>query len=518
MRHRRRNAYSSYYGSRGGSRGPADWLGLLALVCMLVCSVILLVRVLDAGVLTTVLTVVFILVLVLLNGLHAFVQLPVRRNVAGKLICSVVALALSAAMIFTSTAAGSFMKFLSNITSGGSSKTTVSVVVRADDKAETVNDTFGYTYGILEAMDRENTDALLSHIEDGLGQVQTETFGTLPQLADALLTKQVDAIILNGSYFSVLKGTEGYQNFSKDTKVIYRFSIDNPDVEPIAPNANISREPFVVYCSGTDERVDYIPLNSRSDTNILAVVNPSTHQILLVSTPRDYYLTLPSKGQKDKLTHFGLYGIEESIKGLEQLYNVDVDYYARVHFAGLVGVIDALGGIDVNSDVAFNTVGMEVPDEDGSGNFHFAAYSFQQGVNHLDGRQALAFARERDAFDDGDMQRGRNQMLVIQGIVNKAASPAILKSYQDVLSAASDSIATNMPKEDIISLVKMQLQDMSGWNITTYGLAGENSADYCYSLGNDTRYAVVLPNERMVATAQDLIQQVLRGETPTVKP
>lgn len=296
MRHRRRNAYSSYYGSRGGSRGPADWLGLLALVCMLVCSVILLVRVLDAGVLTTVLTVVFILVLVLLNGLHAFVQLPVRRNVAGKLICSVVALALSAAMIFTSTAAGSFMKFLSNITSGGSSKTTVSVVVRADDKAETINDTFGYTYGILEAMDRENTDALLSHIEDGLGQVQTETFGTLPQLADALLTKQVDAIILNGSYFSVLKGTEGYQNFSKDTKVIYRFSIDNPDVEPIAPNANISREPFVVYCSGTDERVDYIPLNSRSDTNILAVVNPSTHQILLVSTPRGLLPDPPLQG------------------------------------------------------------------------------------------------------------------------------------------------------------------------------------------------------------------------------
>ena len=147
MSYRRRNAYSSYYGSRGGSRGPADWLGLLALLCMLVCSVILLVRVLDAGVLT----VVFILVLVLLNGLHAFVQLPVRRSVAGKLVCSVVALVLSAAMIFTSTAAGSFMKFLSNITSGGSAKTTVSVVVRADDKAETVNDTFGYTYGILEA-------------------------------------------------------------------------------------------------------------------------------------------------------------------------------------------------------------------------------------------------------------------------------------------------------------------------------------------------------------------------------
>lgn len=173
MSRRRRNAYSSYYGSRGGSRGLADWFGLLALLCMLVCSVILLVRVLGAGVLTTVLTVVLILVLVLLNGLHAFVQLPVRRNVAGKLICAVVALVLSAAMIFTSTAAGSLMKFLSNITSGGSAKTTTCVVVRADDPAETVNDTFGYTYGILETLDRENTDAALSHIEDGMGQVKT---------------------------------------------------------------------------------------------------------------------------------------------------------------------------------------------------------------------------------------------------------------------------------------------------------------------------------------------------------
>lgn len=518
MSYRRKNAYSSYYGSRGGSRGLADWFGLLALLCMLVCSVILLVRVLTAGVLTTVLTVVLILVLVLLNGLHIFVQVPVRRSVAGKLICAVVALVLSAAMIFTSTAAGSLMKFLSNITSGGSARETTCVVVRSEDPAETINDTFGYTYGILETLDRENTDALLSHIEDGLGQVKTQTYGSPTQLADALLTHQVDAIILNSSYFSVLKSTDGYKDFSKQTRILYKFSVDREDPDPIAPNANISREPFVIYCSGTDERVDYIPLKSRSDTNILAVVNPSTHQILLVSTPRDYYLTLPSYGQKDKLTHFGLYGIEESIKGLEQLYNVDVSYYARVHFAGLVGVIDALGGIDVNSDVAFDTVGMEVPDENGSGEFHYASYSFQKGLNHLDGRQALAFARERDAFADGDMQRGRNQMLVIQGIIDKAASPSILKSYQDVLAAASDSIATNMPKEDIISLVKMQLQDMSGWTVTTYGLTGENSADYCYSLGSDARYAVVLPDQEMIATARNMIQQVLSGQTPSANP
>ena len=255
--------------------------------------------------------------------------------------------------------------------------------------------------------------------------------------------------------------------------------------------------------------MDYIPLNSRSDTNILAVVNPSTHQILLVSTPRDYYLPLPSYGQKDKLTHFGLYGIEESIKGLEQLYNVDVNYYARVHFAGLVGVIDALGGIDVNSDVAFNTVGMEVPDEDGSGNFHFAAYSFQKGVNHLDGRQALAFARERDAFDDGDMQRGRNQMAVLQAIIDKATSPAILSGYQDVLKAVSDSVLTNMPQQDILKLVKLQLEDKVDWDISTYTLSGTTDMQDCFTTGFPL--SVLVPDESSVAAARRMIRELING-------
>ena len=270
----------------------------------------------------------------------------------------------------------------------------------------------------------------------------------------------------------------------------------------------ITKEPFVVYLSGVDNRGD-LTEKARSDVNILAVVNPTTKQAALINTPRDYYVDLAGTDSKDKLTHAGLYGVETSMATLGNLYGVNVEHYLRINFAGFINIIDAIGGVDVYSDQAFTSVGSPG---------YYDPTTFAEGWNHLDGKSALAFARERDAFDDGDMQRGRNQMLVIQGIVNKAASPAILKSYQDVLSAASDSIATNMPKEDIISLVKMQLQDMSGWNITTYGLSGENSADYCYSLGNDTRYAVVLPNERMVATAQDLIQQVLRGETPTVKP
>ena len=502
-------------------RSGADWFGLVAFAVLVICSAVLVVRLISTKFLPTGQLPLAAGALLVLSGLHGWVQLPRREKTGGKIACGIVALVLAAAMLYGAVALGSVQHAITDVADKSVETDITCVIVNADDPAQSLDDVKGYRFGILEDRDTENTQSLLQQLQEKLGAAEHTAYASPALLTDALYDDQVGAILLNKGYIPLLEEQEGYADFSDRTRILYEYTTSKT-VEPTPSDTNapvdVTKDPFVVYCSGTDERVDYIPLNSRSDTNILAVVNPSTHQILLVSTPRDYYLPLPSYGQKDKLTHFGLYGIEESIKGLEQLYNVDVNYYARVHFAGLVGVIDALGGIDVNSDVAFNTVGMEVPDEDGSGNFHFAAYSFQKGVNHLDGRQALAFARERDAFDDGDMQRGRNQMLVVQGIVNKAASPAILKSYQDVLAAASDSIATNMPKEDIISLVKMQLQDMSGWNITTYGLAGENSADYCYSLGNDARYAVVLPNEQMVATAQDLIQQVLRGETPTVNP
>lgn len=173
------------------------------------------------------------------------------------------------------------------------------MVVRADDPAETVNDTFGYTYGILETLDRENTDAALSHIEDGMGQVKTAGFGTLTQLADALLNRQAGRRYPQQQLLLRPQGYGGIPELLQGPpRSFIRFSIDKEDPEPIAPNANISREPFVVYCSGTDERVDYIPLNSRSDTNILAVVNPSTHQILLVSTPGTITCPFPLTGRR----------------------------------------------------------------------------------------------------------------------------------------------------------------------------------------------------------------------------
>ena len=275
----------------------------------------------------------------------------------------------------------------------------------------------------------------------------------------------------------------------------------------------ITKEPFVIYLSGVDTRGE-LTENARSDVNILAAVNPVTKRVALINTPRDYYVDLAGTDSKDKLTHAGLYGVETSMATLGNLYGVNVDHYIRINFAGFINIVDALGGVDVNSDYEFTTVGMEVPNENGDG-IHMAGYTFTKGINHLNGEQALCFARERHAFGDGDNQRGRNQMAVIRAIVDKASSPAILKGYQKVLDAVSSSFITSLTYEDISSLVQMQLRDNVHWNITSYSVSGEGGMEPCYSAGNETLW-VMWPNATQINTAKSLIQQVLNGETPTL--
>ena len=170
----------------------------------------------------------------------------------------------------------------------------------------------------------------------------------------------------------------------------------------------ITKEPFVIYLSGVDTRGE-LTEKARSDVNILAVVNPQTKQVALINTPRDYYVDLAGTNSKDKLTHAGLYGVETSMATLGNLYGVSVDHYIRINFAGFINIVDALGGVDVYSDQAFTSVGSPG---------YYDPTTFAEGWNHLDGKSALAFARERHAFASGDIQRGINQMKVIDAMLN----------------------------------------------------------------------------------------------------
>ena len=347
--------------------------------------------------------------------------------------------------------------------------------------------------GVLENADQENTAELLKTLSDL--NPTSKAYASVPQLADALYDGEVDAIILNDGYLPILEQTEGYTDFDNYTRILKQFDFTK-EVAPVVPNESITVEPFVVYCSGIDARSSNINITSRSDVNILAVVNPTTRQILLVNTPRDYYLPLAHNGQLDKLTHAGIYGTGESMQTLDNLYGTHTSFYMRVNFAGLTKIVDALGGVDVYSTKTFSMGG----------------YDFTEGVNHLNGEAALCFSRERYAFADGDNQRGKNQMAVIQAIISKASSPAVLKNYQTLLSSLSDAFLTSLSYDDIASLVKMQLQDMSGWHVTSYAVSGSGDTSYCYALG-DAAW-VMRPNMDTVNTAKELIRQVMSGETP----
>ena len=264
----------------------------------------------------------------------------------------------------------------------------------------------------------------------------------------------------------------------------------------------ITKEPFVVYLSGVDNRGE-LTEKARSDVNILAVVNPSTKRVALINTPRDYYVDLAGTNSKDKLTHAGLYGVETSMATLGNLYGVNVDQYLRINFAGFISIIDAVGGVDVYSDQAFTSVGSPG---------YYDPTTFAEGWNHLDGKSALAFARERHAFASGDIQRGINQMKVIDAMMNKIKSPTVLMSFSKLMDAVSDCFVTSLSQEQISALVRMQLASLSDWDIQSYTVTGTGGkSSQCYSAKGQSLY-VMKPDENSINQAKELIASVLGGD------
>lgn len=363
----------------------------------------------------------------------------------------------------------------------------------ADNEAENLSDLQNGTFGILTALDRENTDDALANVEkeDGF-TLATAEYDSLTALADALLNHEVDGIAMNEAYLGIYEETEGYQEFPNQIKVISTEIVER-EVEQV--NAE-DKEVFTVLISGSDTRGQYLDVSGRSDVNILAVVNRETHQILLVSTPRDYYveLAIPGvTGAMDKLTHAGIYGMDCSMNTIGNLYGVTVDYYFRINFTGFVDIINSLGGIEVNSEYEFTSS---------------HGYYYNQGINVLNGEEALEFARERYAFSEGDRQRGKNQMEVIKGIMNKAMSPSILNSYSSILQSVEGCIAMSIPYDLLAGIVNDQLANNVAWSIESMSADGTGTYSSTYSMGAQQLY-VMIPDQATVDSAKTRISQVM---------
>lgn len=364
------------------------------------------------------------------------------------------------------------------------------VVVKKENKAETLEDAAAYRFGIQTSVDQENTQKMLSKINDTLKrEVKVEQYTFVQDLADALLQGRVDAIIYNQALDGIISNSN--EKYADQTRILYQYGINTPLEKETADVT----EPFNVYISGIDVDGSIIT-NSRSDVNIIMTINPNTKKILLTTTPRDYYVQIPniSGEQKDKLTHAGIYGVDTSIKTLEQLYGIDISYYVRVNFTSLVKIVDALGGVDVNSDYEFTTL---------HGGYHIV-----KGVNHLDGEQALGFSRERYSFEDGDNQRGKNQQKVLIAILKKAMSPAVLKNANELITGVEESLQTNMTHEEMAKFISMQLSDATMWTFETQAAKGNGDNQACFSAGEQLLY-VMWPDETSVQNISNKIIEVL---------
>ena len=364
------------------------------------------------------------------------------------------------------------------------------VVVKASDPAESILDAANYRFGYQTSVDQENNDKMLDDVQTVAGrELKLSEYDTVTDLANGLLSGQIEAAIYNEAFDGIIE--ESIEDYKDQVKILYQYGIET---EIQQEDTNVEA-PFNVYISGIDVSGP-ITTNSRSDVNIIMTVNPNTKKILLTTTPRDYYVTIPniSGDQRDKLTHAGIYGVDASMATLEQLYGIDISYYARVNFTSLITIVDALGGVDANSEYAFSAGG----------------YDFVQGTNHLDGKAALAFSRERYSFESGDNQRGKNQEAVLTAILQKAMSPAILTSANQILSQVSDCVETNMTQDEMAKFINMQLSDGAGWTIVSTAATGTGDNQACFSSGSQLLY-VMWPDEAIVGDISRRMDQVLSG-------
>ena len=378
-----------------------------------------------------------------------------------------------------------------NATSNYSSYS-ISVAVLADSEIGNVSELSSVT--APTKTDAENIKKLLDDIKASQSKDLTvEESASYLAAYKSLLAGETKAIVLNSVFENLIE--QEYPDHAKKIKKIYTKELTKT-VE--APKVSQNKA-FNIYISGIDT---YGPISSvsRSDVNIIMTVNQETKKILLTTTPRDAYVPIADGGnnQNDKLTHAGIYGVDASIHTLENLYGIDLNYYARLNFTSFLKLIDLLGGVDVNNDQEFTSL---------HGNYHFPV-----GNVHLDSERALGFVRERYSLANGDGDRGRNQQKVISAIVQKLTSAEALKNFDDIMQSLQDSVQTNMPPETMVSLVNAQLVSGGKYTVITRDLKGTGRMDLpSYAMPDSSLYMLeVDPNS--LETLKTEIKDIMEGK------
>lgn len=366
------------------------------------------------------------------------------------------------------------------------------VMTLENSKYKDIKDLEGKSIGIYSS---KNSTKASNELNKKIKNISKE-YKNVVELFEDLQDNKIDAVLINESTKNLLD--TDLADMKLKLKEIYKVyvSIEKTDIVKVV---DITKKPFNIYVAGGDAygSIDNV---TNTDVNMIITVDPINRKVLLTSIPRDYYVNLPSFGDDayDKLTHAGYYGIEESAKAIENLLDIDINYYVKVNFSTIEGVIDAIKGVDVYSDYSFNECA-------------YGIYHFNKGMNHLNGKQALAFARERKSFSDGDIQRVKNQQKVLTAIIDKVtSSTTLVTNFSQILDSVGNSFSTNMETKSINRFIKMQLNDMRGWSIESQNLVGTDLYTYTYTYPNLQLY-VMKQDENSIAMSKNKINKYLKG-------
>lgn len=406
------------------------------------------------------------------------------RNVIG-VILSIILIII---MVFGITYELNTIDFLKQFGFNTYKEELYNVLVLDESEYEELNDLDNATIGHLDENVHEGLNSAIEKIDQQI-DFESVVLDDINSLVDNLSIEEVDAIILEDAQITMLE--EDNNGLMDNFRIIASFDIDT-EIEVVSKEVNVTEDSYNILITGIDS-YGSITRVSRSDVNMIVSVNPKDKKILLTSIPRDYYVYLSDYKDYDKLTHTGIYGIDVTTKALEDLLDIDINYYVKVNFTTLVDIVDELGGITVNSKYDFTSI-------DG--------YHFSKGENNLNGAEALSFARERQAFSEGDRVRVENQQLVLTAIINKVLSAGIITNYNNLLNALSGEFLTNITNKEITDLIKWQIDGMYSWDIETISLDGSNAFDYTYSYKNQKLY-VMMPYPESVNSAKEKINSVL---------
>lgn len=467
---------------------------------------------LPAKLIVLVSLVMIILCLIILLILHFKAKKFLPRILAGFVaLCMCVGLAYGNYFIYKTD------NTFDVVTSLADSKATMtSIVVLKSSSIKKESGLKGKKIGTILDMDKKPTKRMLDDLNKDNIKYTTKDYSNLDELMEAFYSGEVDAICLNEKYRDILHETQAYFTFQTDTRIVHQ-NVHYTKVEkndnPSDPVNDISKDAFTVLVSGNDSYGTLQDSNTRSDANLLLTVNPKTGTILMTSIPRDYYVELVCpddeaelacpEGSYDKLTHSGLMGIKSTEKTIEKALGIKINYNVRINFSSVVNLVDALDGIDLDIKKGEEVDIFYVNSQPG----------LSVGKHHVDGETALAFARERHAYADGDNQRVRNQQKVFKAIFKRIVSPKMITNYGRFMDALAVAFDTNLSGDEISKFVKYELNNMPDWKIESYAIVAEPDYQFCYQ--SQSYASVVQQNDIMNEVARKKINAVLNGKSST---